>query len=72
MTKDLERAFAEASKLPELEQDAVAQWILAELASERAWTDALTGSQDRLAELGREALREHRVGRSERLDPEKL
>ena len=54
------------------EQDAMAQWILAELASDRAWEEALAGSQDRLSELGAEALREHRAGRSERLDPDKL
>jgi hypothetical protein len=35
MTKLLEEAFAEASKLPEPEQDALAAVILEELASER-------------------------------------
>ena len=72
MTRNLERAFAEVAKLPEREQDAIAQWLLAELASERAWEDAFAGSPDRLAELGAGARREHRDGRTEALDPDKL
>ncbi len=72
MSKDLERAFAEASKLPEREQDAVAQWILAELASERAWNEAFAGSRAKLGELGAEASHEQRAGKTERLDPGKL
>ncbi len=35
MTTRLERVFAEVSKLPSIEQDAVADWLLAELESER-------------------------------------
>lgn len=72
MTKNLERAFAEAAKLPDSEQDAVAEWLLAELASDRAWDDSFAASRDKLSELGAEALREHRAGRSESLNPEKL
>ncbi|HEX5051647.1 MAG TPA: hypothetical protein VFZ65_07750 [Planctomycetota bacterium] len=72
MTKNLEKAFAEVSKLPAGEQDAVADWILAELASERRWDDAFAGSQDELSDLGAQALREHRSGRTEKLDPKKL
>jgi hypothetical protein len=72
MTKNLEKAFAEVSKLSEREQDAVAAWILAELASERAWDKTLGDSRQRLAQLGADAVREHREGRTERLDPEKL
>ena len=44
MTKNLDKAFAEASKLPEPDQDALARWILAELASDRAWDDAFSRS----------------------------
>jgi hypothetical protein len=71
MTKDLEKAFAEASRLPAREQDAVAAWILAEPASDRAWEETLAGSRDRLAELGREALGEFRAGRTEPLDTDR-
>ena len=40
MSKLLDKAFAEASKLSEREQDALAEWLLDELASERRWTEA--------------------------------
>ena len=41
MTKLLEKAFAEAVKLPRKEQDKLAKWLLAEMASEHRWDDAL-------------------------------
>jgi hypothetical protein len=34
MTALLQQAFAEASKLPEAEQDALASWLLADLTQE--------------------------------------
>jgi hypothetical protein len=40
---------AEAAKLPEPEQDALAAVILEELASERRWDQAFTDSADLLA-----------------------
>ena len=40
MTKLLEKALAEVSKLPKKEQDALATWILEELASEQRWERA--------------------------------
>jgi urease gamma subunit len=72
MTSALEKAFAEAAKLPPHEQDALAQWILAELASERRWDEAFASSQDALAQLADEAIEEHRTGRTEQLDPNNL
>ena len=71
MTRNLEKAFAEVSRLPEREQDAVADWILAELGSERSWHKAFAASKEKLTRLGAEALREHRDRRTARLDPEK-
>ena len=61
MRKLLAEAFAEALKLPEAEQEALAAWILAELASERRWQEAFDCSPDLLARLGAEALAEHRA-----------
>ena len=58
MTQLLEYAFTEASKLPEPEQDAVASLLLAELQSEQRWTHSFASSQDQLAQLADEALRE--------------
>lgn len=60
LTKFLEEAFAEASKLPEPEQEAPAAWLLEELASERRWQALLTASADTLADLADEALAEYR------------
>ena len=67
MTKTLERAFAKASQLSKKDQDAVARWLLAELASEARWSRAFRRSADRLAELADAALEEHRSGRTRRL-----
>ena len=68
MTKLLEKAFAEASRLPSTEQDAVAALILEELASERRWAEAFAKSQDKLATLADEALAELDRGETEPLD----
>jgi hypothetical protein len=72
MTKLLEEAFAEASKLPDQEQDALAAVILEELASERRWDQAFADSADLLARLADQALAEHRAGKTQVLDPERL
>jgi len=72
MTKFLEKAFDEAAKLPDEEQDALAQAVLAELASERRWDELFAGSTDMLSELAEEALAEHRAGRTKPLDPDRL
>jgi hypothetical protein len=58
MGKLLQRAVAEASRLPENEQEAVGAWILAELESERRWDDLFARSSDLLSELAAEAVRE--------------
>jgi hypothetical protein len=72
LTKLLQKAFEEASKLPESEQDALGRVLLDQLASERRWEELLAGSQDLLAELAEQALAEHHAGRTEKLDPAKL
>jgi hypothetical protein len=72
MSKVLEQALSELTKLPEAEQDAVGAWILAELESERRWDDLFARSPDLLAEMAAEAIREDEAGLTEPLDPEKL
>jgi hypothetical protein len=72
MTKLLQKAFDEASKLPEGEQDALGRILLEELASERRWDELFAGSHDPLADLADHALAEHRAGRTEKLDLDKL
>jgi len=72
MTKLLQKAFDEASKLPEGEQDELGRLLLEELASERRWEELFAGSHDLLADLADKALAEHHAGRTEKLDPKKL
>ena len=55
MTKLLERALSEISKLPEKEQDALASVILEEMAEEKKWSTMFEQSQDLLADMAQEA-----------------
>jgi len=71
MTKLLEKAFVEVSKLPEIEQNKVAKWLLDELASEKRWEKAFAESEDVLSQLADEAI-EHRQGKTEPLDLDSL
>jgi len=66
----LQRAVAEASKLPEAEQEAVGAWLLAELESERRWDDLFAKSQDMLLAMAADAIREDEAGLTEPLDPD--
>jgi len=72
MTKVLETAFDEASKLSESEQNALGEWLLAEIHSEREWDQAFARSQDLLSRLARDARAEHRRGQTDELDPDRL
>jgi len=72
MTQLLEKAFAEASRLPEHDQDAIAELVLAELASEERWSELFKGSQDVLAGLAEEALADYRAGKTKPLNPDDL
>ena len=69
MTKALEAAFREASKLSEAEQDSLAAAIQAELEADAEWQGLLSSQPDALASLADEALTEYRAGRTEPLDP---
>jgi hypothetical protein len=72
VTDLLDKAFSEAAKLPAPEQDALAGWILSELASESRWQQALDESHEGLARLADEALAQYRQGQTELLDPDSL
>lgn len=72
MTRLLDEAFAAAAELPEAEQNALASALLSELASEQAIDAAIATRPDVLARLADEALAEHRAGRTEALDPDRL
>ncbi len=69
MTQLLELAFAAASKLPE--QDAFASLLLAELDSERRWTEAFAATPDQLSALADEALCEFGSGQTKPMDFER-
>lgn len=56
----LKRAYGVAVLLPKDEQDAVAEWLLAELVSEEEWEGRFAGTQGALTSLAREALDEHK------------
>lgn len=61
MTQLLEKAFAQASTLPEAEQNALAQRMLAEMASEQRWDELFLASQEELAALAQETLAQQRA-----------
>ena len=72
MTALLQKAFSEAAKLPQAEQDLLALRLLAELSAEDDFDRAIARSSEKLAVLAQEALAEHRSGQTEELDPERL
>jgi hypothetical protein len=72
MKSELQKAFEESAKLPDNEQEALGQWLLEEFASERRWDELFSRSSDKLAALGKKALAEHREGRTQDIDLDKL
>ena len=72
MTKLLEKAFEEASKLPELEQNVLAKRLLNELTAEKKWEKVFASSEDILSRLADEAIEEHKQGRTKPLDIDSL
>jgi hypothetical protein len=72
MTKLLEEAFKKASKLPEVEQNALARWLLEELEDERKWQKEFSESEDVLSQLADEALEAHKKGRTKPIDFNRL
>jgi hypothetical protein len=67
MTKALEQAFREASKLPEAEQDALAEAIRSEVMGDEDWERSFASSTDALERLADEAIAEHRAGSTQRI-----
>ena len=72
MTTLLQKAFSEASKLPDQVQNLIGARLLAELVEETEFDRAIAASSDTLARLAQEALAEHRAGSSQELNPERL
>ncbi len=65
MTELLESAFERASKMPEIEQNMFAKFILEELESEKKWDSAFASSEDVLAKLATEAIEDFKNNRCE-------
>jgi len=72
MTQLLEKAFEEASKLSEMEQNALARWLIEEIISEKKWEKAFADSEDVLGKLADEALAEHAQGKTKPPDYDKI
>lgn len=72
MTQLLEKAFQEASKLSEMEQNVLAKWLMDELESEKKWDKAFAESEDTLEKLATEALTDHAQGKTNLLDIDKI
>lgn len=70
MTRILEKALEEASKLSRGDQDALAAMLLQDLAAERPRAEALGSSSEKLAKLADEPLAEFKYGKT-RLIPQK-
>ena len=68
MTQLLERAVKQISSLPDKEQDALAEMILAEVKSEKWWDEQFESSQDTLSAMATVALTEEKVGKTSDLD----
>ncbi|MBF0414491.1 MAG: hypothetical protein HQL78_02670 [Magnetococcales bacterium] len=64
----LEKAFQAASRLPNVEQTALAQRILAELESEAQWEQRFADHLEVLDKMAEEALQERAAGETTPLD----
>ncbi len=72
MTKLLEKAFKEASRLSVVDQNAIAKWLLEELESEKKWELMFADSEDVLDNLADAALAEHKKGKTTSLNIDNL
>jgi hypothetical protein len=68
MSQLLEHAVAEARKLPDAEQDAIAALILEEIEDDRRWEEALARSPEKLAALATRAEEQVRTGRCRQIN----
>jgi hypothetical protein len=66
MTGLLQKAFEQASQLPEVLQDDVAAQLLEDIDGELRWDDTFRRSQDQLEKLADRALAQHAAGKTHR------
>lgn len=72
MTELLEKAIAELVKLPESQQESMAQGILDDLEDETRSDRAFAESLPQLERLGKKALEDYHAGRTGELNPDEL
>jgi hypothetical protein len=72
MTELLEKVIEELSRLPDDQQNSMAQWILEELEDEQRWDTAFSASLPKLEQIAQKALDDHRAGRTRDLNPDEL
>ena len=65
MTKRAEKAFSEASKLPESQQDELAAIILDEILVDERWNEQFAKSQGKLEHLAQEAKNDYKTGKTD-------
>ena len=67
MTKLLEKAFTEASRLPLAMQNMIAERLLEDINAEAKWDDSFADSQDELSRLADEAVADFQNGKTKPL-----
>ncbi len=72
MTKLLKQAFEKASQLPGNLQDELARELLQDIRAEQKWDKTLLESQNVLDSLAKDALKQHKTGRTKRMEPDDL
>ncbi len=68
MTKLLEKAFNEASRLPTVMQNMIAERLLEDINAETKWDKSFADSQDELSRLADEAVADFQNGRTKPLE----
>jgi predicted transcriptional regulator len=68
MTKLLEKAFTEASRLPLAMQNMIAERLLEDINAEAKWDDSFAVSQDELSRLADEAVADFQNGKTKPLE----
>jgi hypothetical protein len=68
----LGQVLLQLKKLPQADQQALANWLKAEISDEQKWQRSFAASRKRLGELADEALTEYSAGLTQVLDPDKL
>ena len=67
MTTLLTKAFQKVSKLPSVEQNSLARWLLEEMEDEKEWETKFAESEDILERLANEVINSNNNGKTKRM-----